>query len=143
MSLHFNVGCYRITLPAGGVVVGAKRVPPADTEVMVARLGSFEITAHTDDGTLDDWREFVGHSTKFRASICDVEVNGIPGLTIPPNAQNTRRLDYTFKAAGRERIDIVAWANVQSTTEHERQAVADAIQTLSIRSPTVIVPHVV
>jgi hypothetical protein len=141
--MNFDVGCYRITLPDVAVVMGARKLPPADTLAMVARLGPFEITAHTDDRSLEQWHEFVDHTTKWQAKVCGVEVNRIPGLMILASAQNTRRLDYSFKAPGRERIDIVAWADARETTERERHLVRDAIETLCIRPPTLVVPRVV
>src|SRR5262245_2293006 len=106
--MHLDVGCYRITLPAGAVVVGPTNLPPTGVAAMVAKVGSFELTARTRDVGLQRWKEFVACETRGRTTFGDLEVNGIPGLTIIPREENPRRLDYQFKAPGREAISIVA-----------------------------------
>ena len=106
--MDMDIGPYRIRLPAIATVPASSERPVPSRSVPLARIGPFELSATLDDGTLEEWREFVGWTTKNQAIFLSIEVNGIPGVKLPPNDQ---RLDYAFKSAGIQRIDSVPKPN--------------------------------
>jgi hypothetical protein len=119
--MHLDVGSYRITVPTDAVVVGTRNLRPTGVAAMVAKVGPFEPTAYTTDVGLEQWKDFVDYETWGSSTFGDLGVNGIPGLTIVPGKENTRRLEYQFGILDREAISIVAWAGAE-TTERERAA---------------------
>jgi hypothetical protein len=125
-TLDMDIGPYRIRLPTIATVPASSEPPVPFKSVPLARIGPFEISASLDDGTLEEWREFVGWTTKYRAKFLSIEVNGIPGLTLAPSDQ---RLDYAFKSAGIQRIDLVAWSDSQ-TTPDQRRIIEETVETL-------------
>jgi hypothetical protein len=96
-TMDMDIGPYRIQLPAMATVPASSEPPVPFKSVPLARIGPFELSASLDDGTLEEWREFVGWTTKYQAKFLSIEVNGIPGLKLPPSDQ---RVDYAFKSAG-------------------------------------------
>jgi hypothetical protein len=125
-TMDMDIGPYRIRLPAIATVLASSEPPVPFRSVPLARIGPFELRASLDDGTLEEWREFVGWTTKYQAKFLSMEVNGIPGLTLPPS---DRRLDYAFKSAGIQRIDLVAWSDSQTTSD-QRRIIEEIVETL-------------
>ena len=127
--MDLDIGPYRIRLPTNATVPAPSERPIPSRSVPLARIGPFELTAILGDGTLEEWREFVGWTTKYQTEFLSMEVNGIPGVTLPPNDQ---RLDYAFKSPGNQRIDLVAWSDSQTTPE-QRRVVEEIVQTIQIK----------
>jgi hypothetical protein len=130
--MNFDVGPYRMSLPTEGVVLEPKRYPPTQAQAVRARVGPFELTARTSASDLEGWRNHVVSTTNGRTPVQEIQVNGMPGLTIPELPGNSQRLDYIFMAKGCDPIEIVAWSD-RPTTDLERAAVREVINTLSTR----------
>lgn len=127
--MDLDIGSYRLQLPGGAAVPDPSERPRPFRSVPLVRIGPFELHASLLEGTLQEWRETVSQATRGRARFFDINVNGIPGVRLPPNS---RRLDYAFQTPGEKRLEVVAWSD-RATSNDERQLVEDAIQTLHIR----------
>jgi hypothetical protein len=134
--MDLDIGAYRLRLPRLATIPTPSERPAPGRSLPLARIGPFEFSAMLAEGTLQDWRDFVGWTTKYQTECWPIVVNGIPGLKLPPN---DRRLDYSFQGVGDKRLDLIAWSD-QETTMEQRQMVEDIIQTLSIRPRILVAP---
>jgi len=134
--MDLDIGTYTLRLPAGASLPSSSERPAPFRQLAVARLGPFELSGSILFGkTLQDWREFVGWTTKYETPVVAITVNSIPGLRLPGV---DRRLDYAFQAPGEELLELVAWSE-EPTNQDQRQLVEDTIQTLHVRPRPAIV----
>jgi hypothetical protein len=124
--MDFDVGPYRLTLPGDATFPGQTERATPHWALPQFRLGPFDVHTSLLDGTLQDWRDHVEWTTKHQATIVPIEVNGIPGLTLPASE---RRLDYALQSPGQKLISIVAWSDHPARREQQR-AVEAIVYTL-------------
>ena len=132
--MELQIGPYQLTVPDAGPQAGAIRhANPMKGDSSTISIGPFAVSANLSDSSLNSWREFIGYTTKHQAVIDELEVNGIPGLTIRPGPLNDRRLDYVFQAPNCQSIEIIAWSD-EPTIAPQREAVDRAVRTLQVSS---------
>jgi hypothetical protein len=127
--VDFTIGPYALKLPDDAAIPASSERPEPHRTIPQFRIGPFDVHATLESGSLQDWREHVDWTTKYQANILPIEVNGIPGLTLPPTHQ---RLDYVFRAPSRERLSIVAWSD-SPTSSPQQQLVQEAVLTIHLR----------
>ena len=122
-----RVGPYSLDLPTTARYPDPQERATPHRSLPQFRIGKFDVHVSLGEGSLDDWREHVNWTTKHRAAIVPFDVNGFPGLRLPPGEQ---RLDYTFQGAGMKRLDIVAWSDFP-TTAADRAPIEQMVVTLT------------
>lgn len=130
----FKIGPYALRLPNTAVFPDPSESPAHGRALPQFRIGPFDVHATLQNGTLQDWRDHVEWTTKYQATILDIEANDIPGLVLAP-ALSAQRLDYGFQADSRETLSIVAWSDVP-TTPRQQQLVNDMVLTIHLYEPT-------
>jgi hypothetical protein len=127
--VFFTIGPYALKLPdTAAFPASSERLAPHRV-LPLFRIGPFNLSATLENGSLADWREHVDWTTKYQANILTIEVNGVPGLMLPPT---DRRLDYVFHGAARQRLSIVAWSD-SPTTLLQRNLVQESVFTIHLR----------
>ena len=128
--MELRIGGYHLTFPDAALAdVQIQDAQTLQSDSVSITFGPFRLSVSLSDSSLESWREFVGYTTKHEAIIKELEINGIPGFTLPPSPLNHRRLDYFFQAPNSRSLTIVAWSD-EPTSLSQREAVDLAVQTL-------------
>jgi len=129
----FGVGPYRLMLPRDSEVLPTKASSVGTPTLIVrAHVGVFELSGLIVAGTLRTYLEFVEYETRGSATVENICVNGVPGLRQVSTPGNARRLDYAFQSIGLECIELVAWAD-RDSSESEIGAIDSVVRTLHLR----------
>jgi hypothetical protein len=100
---RFELGPYRLTLPAGADVLARVTGPAPDAYQIastdwIISLGRFQIFIHLDPlKDLDGLKSFIDYSTKSNVTTPPITVNGVPGVTHGNYGPPRTWIDWWFK----------------------------------------------